>query len=78
MTGNILHMTDKNLLTAGEVAGLKGVHRTTVHHWAKDGKLPVAQVVNGIRLFDAVDVDELEVVDGRLVLAAKRAEKATS
>ena len=45
------------LLTAGEVAALKGVHRTTVHHWAKDGKLPVAQVVNGMRLFDRATVE---------------------
>lgn len=46
-----------DLLTAGEVAALKGVHRTTVHHWAKDGKLPVAQTVNGIRLFNRADVE---------------------
>jgi excisionase family DNA binding protein len=45
------------LLTAGQVAALKGVHRTTVHHWAKDGKLPVAQTVNGMRLFNRADVD---------------------
>ena len=45
------------LLTAGQVAALKGVHRTTVHHWAKDGKLPVAQIVNGIRLFSRADVE---------------------
>lgn len=44
------------LLTAGQVAAAKGVHRTTVHHWAKDGKLPIAQTVNGIRLFDAAVV----------------------
>ena len=45
------------LLTAGQVAALKGVHRTTVHHWAKDGKLPVAQTVNGMRLFALADVE---------------------
>lgn len=45
------------LLTAGQVAAIKGVHRTTVHHWAKDGKLPVAQTVNGMRLFDRATVE---------------------
>ena len=48
------------LLTAGQVAALKGVHRTTVHHWAKDGKLAVAQTVNGIRLFARTDVDNFD------------------
>lgn len=45
------------LLTAGEVAKRARVSRTTVHYWAKDGKLPVRQVVNGIRLFDSDTVD---------------------
>lgn len=47
------------LLTAGQVAERAGVHRTTVHHWEKDGKLAAAQVVNGIRLFDVGAVDSL-------------------
>ena len=66
-------MSTEELLTAGEVAARLGVHRTTVHHWAKDGKLRVARVVNGIRLFDTADVDELRLVDGRLVVAGEAA-----
>lgn len=58
----ILLMTDKDLLTAGQVAALKGVHRTTVHHWAKDGKLPIARTVNGIRLFDRATVEAFQAV----------------
>lgn len=50
-------MSSRELLTAGQVAGRAGVHRTTVHHWEKDGKLAAAQEVNGIRLFDAAVVD---------------------
>jgi excisionase family DNA binding protein len=53
----ILLVNDTDLLTAGQVAALKGVHRTTVHHWAKDGKLAVAQTVNGMRLFDRATVE---------------------
>jgi excisionase family DNA binding protein len=45
------------LLTAGQVAARAGVHRTTVWHWEKDGKLRAAQVVNGMRLFRATEVD---------------------
>lgn len=50
-------MSSNELLTAGQVAARAGVHRTTVHHWEKDGKLAATAVVNGIRLFavDAVD-----------------------
>lgn len=50
-------MPSRELLTAGQVAERAGVHRTTVHHWEKDGKLAAAQEVNGIRLFDAAVVD---------------------
>lgn len=57
------------LLTAGQVAKRANVNRTTVHHWAKDGKLPVAQTVNGIRLYDS------DAVDRHI---AERAEKAAS
>jgi DNA-binding transcriptional MerR regulator len=46
-----------NLLTEGQVASRAGVHRTTVHHWEKDGKLQAATSVNGIRLFDSCTVD---------------------
>ena len=56
---NILLMTGSQLLAAGQVAQRAGVHRTTVHHWEKDGKLAAAQVVNGIRLFESVTVDAL-------------------
>jgi DNA-binding transcriptional MerR regulator len=35
------------------------VHRTTVHHWEKDGKLAAVERVDGIRLFAAADVDRL-------------------
>lgn len=52
-------MPSNDLLTSGEVAAAHGVNRTTVHHWAKDGKLPVAQTVNGIRLFLRSDSDKL-------------------
>jgi len=51
-------MPSRELLTAGQVARRAGVHRTTVHHWEKDGKLEAAEEVNGIRLFDAAVVDE--------------------
>jgi excisionase family DNA binding protein len=50
-------MTGSQLLTTGEVATRARVSRTTVHYWHKDGKLAAAQVVNGIRLFDADAVD---------------------
>jgi excisionase family DNA binding protein len=45
------------LLTTGQVAELAGVNRTTVHHWAKDGKLPIAGHANNIRLFNRADVE---------------------
>ena len=48
-----MRMKGSELLTAGQVAKRAGVHRTTVHHWEKDGKLAAAREVNGIRLFDA-------------------------
>lgn len=41
-----------NYLTTGQIARQLGVDRSTVHHWAKDGKLPIAIEVNGTRLFD--------------------------
>lgn len=47
-----------NLLTAGQVAAKAGVHRTTVHHWERGGKLAAATVVNGIRLFAVETVDQ--------------------
>jgi excisionase family DNA binding protein len=46
-----------DLLTTGQVAELAGVNRTTVHHWAKDGKLPIAGHANNIRLFSRADVE---------------------
>jgi len=53
----MLPMPRSDLLTAGQVAALAGVHRSTVHHWAKDGKLPVSCAVNGIRLFELHTVE---------------------
>lgn len=50
-------MPSTKLLTAGQVAERAGVHRTTVHHWEKDGKLEAADEVNGIRLFDSAVAD---------------------
>lgn len=52
-------MTGSELLMAGAAAQRIDVSRTTIHYWAKSGKLPVAQVVNGVRLFRAADVDRL-------------------
>lgn len=52
-----MRMSRSDLLTAGEVATRAGVHRTTVHHWEKDGKLEAVTVVNGIRLFDVATVE---------------------
>jgi DNA-binding transcriptional MerR regulator len=49
----------RELLTSGQVAQRAGVDRSTVHHWAKDGKLAIAEVVNGMRLFASDDVDRL-------------------
>jgi len=63
-------MTGDTFLTSGEVAALGGVDRTTVHHWAKDGKLPVAGFANGTRLFDKAEVDRF--------LSARKAAEAAS
>lgn len=52
-------MPRNELLTSGQVADRANVHRTTVHHWEKDGKLAAASVANGIRLFRPEDVDAL-------------------
>ncbi len=52
-------MTGTDLLTAGQVAERAGVHRTTVHHWEKDGKITAAATVNGIRLFTVEEVDRV-------------------
>jgi excisionase family DNA binding protein len=56
------------LLTTGQVADLVGVNRTTVHHWAKDGKLPIAGYANNIRLFNRADVDKF--TDARTEVAS--------
>jgi excisionase family DNA binding protein len=61
-------MATQDLLTTGEVAAMAGVHRTTVHHWARDGKLQAAQVANGFRLFAVADVEAL--LAGRAAEAA--------
>lgn len=54
-----------DLLTSGQVATLLGVHRTTVHHWERAGRLKASGEANGIRLFRRSDVERL---------AAERAE----
>lgn len=67
-------MPGDTFLTTGEVAARGGVDRTTVHHWAKDGKLPVAQMVNGMRLFDSATVDRFlkSRANSKAALAAER------
>jgi DNA-binding transcriptional MerR regulator len=47
------------LLTTGQVAAILGVHRTTVHHWEKAGKLTPFTVANGVRLFTSADIAAL-------------------
>jgi excisionase family DNA binding protein len=54
-----LHMPDEQYLTTGQVADRLGVHRTTVHHWERNGKLRAALEVNGTRLFLTDDIDTL-------------------
>jgi len=61
-------MNGTDLLTTGEIAELCDVNRVTVHHWAKNGKLPIAQYANNMRLFRRSDVD---------ALIAERAETAS-
>jgi excisionase family DNA binding protein len=56
----------KQLLTTGQIAERLGVHRTTVHHWEKAGRLTAFTVANGVRLFTEADVE---------TLAAERAAK---
>ena len=51
--------TRPEYLTTGQIADKLGVHRTTVHHWERNGKLASAMEVNGTRLFLASDVDAL-------------------
>lgn len=52
-------MQRSHLLTSGEVATRLGVNRTTVHRWAESGKLPVAEVIGGMRFFDPDSLAEL-------------------
>ena len=51
--------TRPEYLTTGQIADKLDVHRTTVHHWEKSGKLASALEVNGTRLFLAADVEAL-------------------
>jgi len=66
----ILHMSKRTQVTTGEIATKGGVHRTTVHHWERTGKIKPVQVVNGIRLFDADAIDKF--------LAAREADATTA
>lgn len=47
------------LLTAGQVARICGVHRTTVHYWTLTNKLTPALVANGMNLYHPADVEAL-------------------
>jgi DNA-binding transcriptional MerR regulator len=46
-----------DLLTSGQIAKMLSVHRTTVHHWERSGRLKSSGEVNGIRLFRRSDVE---------------------
>lgn len=51
-----------SLLTAAQVAELRGVQPKTVHRWAESGRLPVATKLPGLRgayLFRREDVEAL-------------------
>jgi predicted site-specific integrase-resolvase len=55
-------MAPDDLLTAAEVAEMAGRHVFTVHRWASNGKLPVAQKLpgaTGAYLFRRGDVESL-------------------
>jgi excisionase family DNA binding protein len=54
----------KQLLTTGQIAERLGVHRTTVHHWEKNGRLTAFTVANGVRLFTEAAVDALAAERG--------------
>lgn len=54
------------LVTSGEAARILGVSQVTVGTMAEDGRLPVALVVSGMRVFRVEDVERL---------AAERAER---
>lgn len=55
----IFHMQPTELLTTGQIADLLQVHRTTVHHWEKAGKITPVTIANGVRLFDSSVIDQL-------------------
>lgn len=55
-------MTQPDLITAADAADVLGVSVATVHRFEKDGILPVAFKVDGLRgpkLFDRRKVDDL-------------------
>ena len=52
-------MTDHELLTPGEVAGLFRVDPKTVSRWARAGKILSVRTVGGHRRFLASDVERL-------------------
>lgn len=47
------------LLTTGQIADLLQVHRTTVHHWEKAGKIVPVTTANGVRLFSPDVIEDL-------------------
>lgn len=51
-----------SLLTAAQVAEIRGVTPKTVHRWAEAGRLPIATKLPGLRgayLFHRADVEAL-------------------
>lgn len=52
-------MTNNELLTPAEVAGMFRVNGKTVVRWAQAGKLPCIRTLGGHRRFRKSDVDKL-------------------
>ena len=42
--GSISEISDKGLLTVGDVARYTGVGQVTVHRWRREGRLPCSKV----------------------------------
>lgn len=66
-------------LTSAEVAVRLGKSQRTVLRWANDGRLPVAGLANGTRLFRVRDVDHVAAAEvARLEAAAAELKVAAS